>query len=84
MLLFLMRVRDETHRRAVGYHRRLRAEGMTTSALDGIPGVGPKRKRLLLNRFGDVKALSGAAPEDLAALPGISLDMARTILGSLK
>jgi len=84
VLLFLMRVRDETHRRAVGYHRRLRAEGMTASALDGIPGVGPKRKRLLLNRFGDVKALSGAAPEDLAALPGISLDMARTILGSLK
>jgi len=83
VLLFLMRVRDETHRRAVGYHRKLRDRTMSTSVLDGVPGIGPKRKRLLLNRFGDVAALTQAAPEDLAALPGISLKTARAVLKAL-
>jgi excinuclease ABC subunit C len=80
VLLFLMQVRDETHRRAVAYHRRLRGKAMKASALDGVPGVGPKRKKLLLTRFGSVKALAGAAPEKIAEVPGITLGTARAIL----
>ena len=83
VLLFLMRVRDETHRRAVGYHRKLRAGTMTRSALDEVPGIGPKRKQLLLSRFGDVEILAGADPRDLAELPGISLDLARAVVRAL-
>jgi len=80
VLLFLMRVRDETHRRAVAYHRRLRGKAMKASALDGVPGVGPKRKKLLLTRFGSVGALAKAAPEKIAETPGITLGTARAIL----
>ena len=80
VLLFLMQVRDETHRRAVAYHRRLRGKTMKASALDGVPGIGPKRKQLLLTRFGSVKALAGAAPETIAEVPGITLATARALL----
>ncbi len=84
VLHLLMRVRDETHRRAVGYHRRLRGRGMTASLLDSVPGIGPKRKRTILNRFGDVEALSRATPETISEIPGISLKTAQTLLRVLK
>ncbi len=84
VLHLLMRVRDETHRRAVGYHRKLRTRTMTASLLDEVPGIGPKRKRDLLNRFGDVKAISRAAPEAISELPGISLRTAQMVLDLLK
>ncbi len=84
VLLLLMRIRDESHRRAVGYHRRLRGKAMTASSLDGVPGIGPKRKQALLKRFGDAEHLSAASPEALAELPGISLKTARAVLKALK
>ncbi|HHC08112.1 MAG TPA: excinuclease ABC subunit UvrC [Actinobacteria bacterium] len=84
-LYLLQRVRDEAHRFAVSYHRRLRSKRMVDSVLDEVPGVGPRRKRLLLRRFGslrrlreaDVDALADVVPrrvaEDLhAALHGTS------------
>lgn len=80
VLLFLMQVRDETHRRAVAYHRRLRGKAMKGSVLDAVPGIGPKRKRLLLTRFGSVKALARAAPAELAEIPGITLETSHAIL----
>ncbi len=84
VLLLLMRIRDETHRRAVGYHRKLRGRAATISALDAVPGIGPKRKQVLMARFGDAACLSRARPEEIAALPGISLKTAELVLNALK
>jgi excinuclease ABC subunit C len=79
VLLLLMRIRDEAHRRAVGYHRKLRAKGLRLSDLDRIPGIGPGRKRLLLKHFGSLEAIAGAETEALAEVPGISTTLAREI-----
>jgi excinuclease ABC subunit C len=79
----MMRIRDEAHRRAIAYHRKLRNKGINRSSLDLVPGIGPKRKRLLIQRFGDLEAISSARPEDLALVPGINLSLARNILDFL-
>jgi excinuclease ABC subunit C len=79
VLLLLMRIRDEAHRRAVGHHRKLRAKGLRLSDLDRIPGVGPARKRLLIQHFGSLEAIAGAETEELAKVPGISDSLARVI-----
>ncbi|MFC1869468.1 excinuclease ABC subunit UvrC [Thermodesulfobacteriota bacterium] len=81
VLFLLMRIRDEAHRRAITYHRKLRDKGVKKSRLELIPGIGPKRKKLLLKRFGDIDAVSRAKPEDLALVPGISESLARDISG---
>lgn len=83
VLLLLMGVRDEAHRRAITYHRKLRDKDMKKSRLDLIPGIGPKRKSLLLERFGDIEAVSRAKPEELALVSGISDSLARYILDFL-
>ncbi|MDP8959692.1 MAG: excinuclease ABC subunit UvrC [Actinomycetota bacterium] len=64
-LYLLQRVRDEAHRFALDYHRRLRGKRMVDSLLDQVPGIGPARKRELLRRFGSLKRLRGADLEDL-------------------
>ncbi|MBN1626687.1 MAG: excinuclease ABC subunit UvrC [Deltaproteobacteria bacterium] len=79
VLLLLMRIRDEAHRRAISYHRKLRDETMKRSLLDLIPGIGTSRKRNLLNRFGDIDSISRAKPEELALVKGISLPLAQSI-----
>lgn len=79
VLLLLMRIRDEAHRRAVLYHRKLRKRGLERSRLDLIPGIGPKRKRLLLKHFGDIDSISRAKPGELALVPGISASLAQDI-----
>ena len=68
-LYLLQRLRDEAHRFAIDFHRERRAKRMTTSFLDGVPGLGPARKKRLLATFGGVRALRAATPEELAALP---------------
>lgn len=65
-LYLLQRVRDEAHRFAVTYHRRLRGRRMVDSVLDGVPGVGPARKKALLRRFGSLKKIREAGIEELA------------------
>jgi excinuclease ABC subunit C len=70
-LHLIQRVRDEAHRFAVGFHRTLRGKHMSESALDGIPGVGPNRKRSLLSRLGSVEAMRRLEPAELAARGGI-------------
>ena len=80
VLLLLMRIRDEAHRRAITYHRKLRGKRYKESELDQIPGIGPKKRRLLLRHFGDVDAISGATIEDLVLVPGISQSLARNVL----
>ncbi len=83
VLLLMMRIRDEAHRRAVGYHRRLMRKELTTSSLDGIAGVGPRRKQLLLAHFPDAAAIARAGVEDLCRVPGISRSLALRIVSSL-
>ena len=82
-LYLLQRVRDEAHRFAITYHRTLRGKQTRRSALDAIPGVGPKRKRALLRKFGSVKALREASVDDIAAVEGFSERLAETVKRSL-
>lgn len=84
VLLMLMRIRDEAHRRAVAYHRKLRNNEIKKSQLDYIPGIGPERKRQLLNKFSDIKAISSARPEELAHVKGISIPLAQSIVKFFK
>ena len=79
VLYFLQRLRDEAHRFAIGTHRARRAKRLDHSALDSIPGVGPGRKRALLNRFGSTRAVESAGLTDLESVEGISKSVARKI-----
>ncbi len=76
----LMRIRDEAHRRAVSYHRKLRAKDYRSSELDRIPGIGPKKKTLLLRHFEDIDTICSTTVQDLVSLPGISQSLAKNIL----
>ena len=82
-LYLLQRLRDEAHRTAIAFHRRRRGRRQVASALDGVPGLGPKRAAALLRHFGSVKAVRGASVEDLCAVDGIGAALAATILRSL-
>jgi excinuclease ABC subunit C len=65
-LYLLQQVRDEAHRFAITYHRQLRSKSMVDSVLDEVPGIGPKRKKDLLKRFGSLKKLREAGADTLA------------------
>ena len=82
-LRLLQRLRDEAHRFAITYHRSLRASGATKSALDDVPGLGPRRRALLLSRFGSVARIRSVAPESLAEVPGIGPALARRVQEAL-
>ncbi len=82
-LFLVKRIRDEAHRFAIEYHRELRARAMTASALDDVPGVGPKRKKALIKAFGSVKKLRAASAGEIAAVPGIGTEVAETIFEAL-
>lgn len=83
-LHLLQRVRDEAHRFAIGYHRHLRGRASLRSALDDIPGVGPRRRRDLLIQFGSVAAIAQASLEELTAVRGISRMLAERLLAALR
>jgi len=72
VLYYVQRLRDEAHRFAIGTHRARRKKDIVKNPLDEIDGIGPTRKRALLNHFGSAKAVSRAALADLVAIPGIS------------
>jgi excinuclease ABC subunit C len=78
-LQLLQRVRDEAHRFAITHHRTRRDQAMTASILDDLPGVGPARKRSLLNHFGSPDAILAASREELQAVPGIHAKLAREL-----
>ena len=82
-LYLLQRVRDEAHRFAITYHREKRSRGLTASALDSVPGLGPARRAALLKQFGSVKRLTAATPEEIATVPGIGPRLAGTIVAAL-
>lgn len=82
-LFLLQRIRDEAHRAAIGLHRKRRSRAMLVSALDGVPGLGPVRRRTLLEHFGDVRGVQAATAEQIATLPGFSLVLAQHIATAL-
>jgi excinuclease ABC subunit C len=79
VLYYLQRLRDEAHRFAIGGHRAKRKKAITDNPLDGIPGVGPSRKKALLAHFGSAKSVRNAALADLEAVDGVSKAMAKRI-----
>lgn len=79
-LFLLQRVRDEAHRFAITYHRKLHRKAGTHSRLDDVPGIGPKRKKVLLKTFGSLKRIREASVDELAALPGMTRDAAERVL----
>ena len=83
-LRLLQVLRDEAHRFAVSYHRKLRAKRTIASSLDKIPGIGPKRRQALLQTFGSVQRLREADVEQIAAVKGFSQKLARDLKGHLE
>ncbi len=83
-LYLVQRIRDEAHRFALRQHQRQRRREGLTSKLDDIAGIGPARKRALLKIFGDLDRLRQADVEELAAVPGISMDLAVRVKDSLE
>ncbi len=78
-LQLMQRLRDEAHRFALGYHQKIRHKETFASALDSIPGIGPRRKRALLKHFSSVQAIQKATVEELAAVKGMTKSSARKI-----
>ncbi len=79
VLYFIQRLRDEAHRFAIGAHREKRKKAIGVNPLEEIGGIGPKRKRALMNHFGSAKAVSRAGVDDMLAVEGISQEMAQKI-----
>ena len=80
----LMRLRDEAHRFALTYHRTIRGKRIRDSILDEIPGIGKKRKQVLLEQFGSVARLRKATVEEIAETPGIGKTFAVLVKKTLK
>jgi len=78
-LQLLQRLRDEAHRFALSYHHHIHKKVSLASALDSIPGIGPRRKRNLLRQFGSVSAIKDATLEQLTATDGLNINIARRI-----
>lgn len=75
-LYLVQRIRDEAHRFAITYHRNLRSKSSVKSAIDMVTGIGPKRKRTLLRRFGTLKGIREAPVEEIASVPGMTRSLA--------
>ncbi len=82
-LYLLQRLRDEAHRFAITFHRQRRSRAMTASALDGIPGLGEKRRKALHRHFGSVRRMRSATVEELAGVPGIGPALAAVVAAEL-
>jgi excinuclease ABC subunit C len=78
-LFLVQRIRDEAHRFAITFHRNLRSKSARQSALDLVPGIGPKRKRQLVQQFGSLKGIREASIDDLAASPGMTRKLAERV-----
>jgi excinuclease ABC subunit C len=78
-LLLLQHVRDESHRFAIEFQRKLRAKAGMTSILEELPGIGPTKRRALLRQLGSLRAVRGASQTELQAVPGISARDAATV-----
>jgi len=78
-LYLVQRIRDEAHRVAVSYHRTVRRKHSTKSALEEVPGIGPKRRQALLRAFGSIDGIRQASLEDLISIPGITRPIAERL-----
>ncbi len=78
-LYLVQRIRDEAHRFAITYHRKVRAKTGMESALDSVPGIGPKRKRALLRKFGSLRGIREASVEDIATTVGFTQSLASKV-----
>src|SRR5262249_29974417 len=78
-LYLLQRIRDEAHRFAITYHRQVRSTRPFKSGVHGIPRIGPKRKKALMRRFGSARAIASASVEELAAVDGMTRDVAERV-----
>jgi excinuclease ABC subunit C len=83
-LHLLQEIRDESHRFAITGHKQRRDKKRRTSSLEGIPGVGAKRRRELLRHFGGLQAIEQASINDLLKVPGISKKIADDIYSALR
>lgn len=83
-LRVIQQIRDEAHRFALTYHRKLRARRIQESVLDDIPGVGERRKMLLLRSFGSIARLRRASVEEIAAVPEVGQKVAELVVQALK
>ena len=75
-LYLVQRMRDEAHRFAITYHRNLRSKGSLSSPIELVTGIGPKRKRMLMRRFGSLKGIKEAGLDEIAAVPGMTRSLA--------
>jgi excinuclease ABC subunit C len=82
-LFLVQRIRDEAHRFGLTYHRNLRGKSAVHSGLDEIEGIGPKRRRALLKKFGSIEAIRQASIDELAAVPGMNRKAAEELLAQL-
>jgi excinuclease ABC subunit C len=82
-LYLVQRIRDEAHRFAITYHRKVRSKTGMESALDSVPGVGPKRKKALLRKFGSLRAIREAPVEEIASTVGFTMALATKVKESL-
>ena len=80
----LTRIQDETHRFAIEYHKSLRSKGQIHSSLDDIPGIGPKRRRVLMRYYDSIDSIRKAGTDEIAALPGMNRKVAEEIAAYLK
>jgi excinuclease ABC subunit C len=82
--LLLKRIRDEAHRFAIGYHRKLRVKGLMESPLEKIPGIGKKRRLTLLKHFGNIEAIRNATFDEITKLKGFHKGIAENLLYALR
>ncbi|HNX68847.1 MAG TPA: excinuclease ABC subunit UvrC [Candidatus Omnitrophota bacterium] len=83
-MYLLQKVRDEAHRFAITYHRTLKIRGLERSVLDGIPGIGAQRKRMLLRHFESIEALKNASVDDISSLAGMDVKAAENVINYFK
>ena len=78
-LFLLMRIRDEAHRFALTFHKQLRGKRALISELDGVPGIGAKRKKQLIKHFGSISKIKEGSVEEIASLPGLNKKLAEEL-----
>lgn len=83
-LMLLRKLRDEAHRFALSYHRKVRDKRFAGSALDEVPGIGPKRRRLLLRTFGSLEGIRRASVDEIAAVPTLTRTLAQSVKETLQ
>ena len=78
-LYLIQRIRDEAHRFAITYHRKLRNKRNLVSILDNVEGIGPKRRKILMDHFGTIERIKQASVEEMAALDGMNIPSAEAV-----